>query len=214
MSVMVKVDVTRSVKNHQQGIVKKRLAGPLRQRVHKTLKSTKPSNYFFEEFGKMRDEEVDRNHTKCQRQDVLRKAKSELSKQDLLHPEPFTEIVTSKEIFDENDVDSRKTKGYIHKISYEPFMIVLYTEISISVAKQCINNGTGIFYFDATGSVVKERYDRKRMLYNARVVRGNNTPTVPVLEFLNDHQTTYYVRPLLTFQGLFRVNLQTKTNRD
>ena len=61
------------------------------------LEKSVPSNMFYEEFGKMKEKEVQfENFTKCQSKNVLKKAKSEIGKHYLLHPEPFTELVLAK----------------------------------------------------------------------------------------------------------------------
>lgn len=58
-----------------------------------------------------------------------------------------------------------------------------------------------MFYFDATGQVVKKLHE-KRVLYYSMVVKETSLPVVPVLEFITDqHATHYIVRPLLLFKA-------------
>ena len=133
-------------------------------------------------------------------------AKSEIGKHDLLQPEPFTELVLKKEIFDEEDAN-----GYVQDISYTPFMAVTYTKESIKVAQQYIKKGSGVFYLDATGTVVRGIYDERKLLYYALIVQVENSSSLSVMEYITDHQWTYFVvRPLLTFQGLLETKLKPK----
>jgi len=93
-----------------------------------------------------------------------------LENMSILHPEQFTELVLTKGIFGEDDAN-----GYVQDISYILFMVIMYTEESIQVAKQCIKKGSGVFYLDAAGTIVRGIYDERELLYYAPIVQGENS---------------------------------------
>lgn len=43
------------------------------------------------------------NYTRCQTKPILRKAKSETTTRNILHPETFTELVILREVFDADE---------------------------------------------------------------------------------------------------------------
>ena len=171
--------------------------------MQKKMQSASASSVHYSQLGEMKKEEISSgNYTKCQSPKVLRKAKSEWNVHETLHNDPFTEIVLMHEILRDEDDTNIHVKGYVQEISYFSLMIVLFKEESLYAAKQEIKAGEGFFYIDATGSVVGKLSHSKTIFYYALVVKSflRGKPPVPVLEFLLDHQNTYYVmRPLLTF---------------
>ena len=199
----VTILVLRPVIRHTRGEIKKQqLKGEKRKKAQEQLKTQTPSSLHNTQFGEMPEEEIiSGNYTKCQSEPVYRKAKSEWIVHDVLHKDPFTELVLTQSILRHEDEDSSAIKGYIQEIGFDPFMVVLYKEMSIDVAKYKIRSGDGIFHLDATWSLAK-KVSEKRLLYYALVAKssGGESRAVPVLEFITDHHGTYYIsRPLLTF---------------
>lgn len=51
-------------------------------------------------------------------------------------------------------------------------MVPLFTEQSLEVAKMSLQDGPGIFYFYATGTVVQNVNENKKVLFYAMVLPG------------------------------------------
>ena len=196
--------MTKAISKHLKGKIEKRqLKGEKRKLVQQRLERESASNVHYETMGEMGRTELDAgNYTKCQSKSVLRKANSEWNLSDNLHKDPFTEIAITHEILRDEDDAHKTIRGYVQEINYVPLMVVMYKEESMSIAKKVVQEGNGYFYLDATGSVVMKTDHSRPILYYAMVVksfqRGN--PPVPVVEYLLDHQNTYFVmRPLFSF---------------
>ena len=198
--VKVNVVTIRTVIRHTKGDIKKRqLKGRKRRKAQDEMKTQTPASLHNTQFGEMAEEEIlAGNFTKCQSEFVYRK---DWIVHDVLHKDPFTELIITQANLQNEDEESNVLKGYIQEISYCPFMAVMFKEMSLEVAKFKIKHGDGVFHLDATGSIAK-KISEKRLLYYALVVKssGGISRSVPVLEFFTDHHGTYYiVRPLLTF---------------
>ncbi|XP_060594646.1 titin homolog [Ruditapes philippinarum] len=203
--IRIKVRLTRPIRNHAAGKVepkKRKLTGKRRQKMKESLKKSTASNLHYSIFGEMKEEEIQfGNYTKCQTEEILRKLKSEVNKDDILHPDPFTELVIVKDVIDYVAKYDGDDWGYIKELSYDPFMVTMYTPLSVEVAKKAVSKGDGVFHFDATGSVVK-MLSKRKVFYYALVVKkvDNKTASVPVLEFLSNNHGTYHLcRPLQVF---------------
>lgn len=99
--VEIMVTQVKAITKHKKGVSKKRhLSGHLRKDAQEKTKTESASSVYWTEYKKMPEEELDAdNMTNCQSEDVLRKAKSELKTGDILHPEPFTELVLLSKVF-------------------------------------------------------------------------------------------------------------------
>ena len=62
------------------------------------------------------DEILSGNYTACQSETVYRKAESEWIVHDVLHSDPFTELVLCKEMLMNEDDTSGRIKGYIKRL--------------------------------------------------------------------------------------------------
>ena len=83
--------------------------------------------------GKTKIDDSKTASTRCQSEQVLRKAKSEWNLHEALLQHPFTELVTSHEIYREEDEESESTIRNIQEISCEPFNVMMYMEHSFGV---------------------------------------------------------------------------------
>lgn len=175
---------------------KRHLMRSERTETQQTLQSKGVSNVFYEKAGSMQDSELQfGNLSYCQSPTVLRKAKSEWNVHQNLHQDPFTELVLTKNILEDEDVCSKICKGYVQHIGFIPFLTLLFTEKQLMVLKHEVKHNSSVVYFDATGTVV-ERIQNKRVLYYAMVLPGpKGSPPLPVFEFLSDSQNT----PTITY---------------
>ncbi|CAG2210509.1 unnamed protein product [Mytilus edulis] len=142
----------------------------------------------------MTTDELDNgNRTDCQTKQVLQKAVYEARKEVLLHEDTFKEIVLTQELLFDEDTSSDKIRGYIQTISYDPFMVIMFTQAQFEILVSRLKSGKCYLYFDATGSVIsKLGTPKKRVLYYALVIRSDieNDPPLPVAEmFTNDNAT-------------------------
>ncbi|CAC5413778.1 unnamed protein product [Mytilus coruscus] len=175
---------------------KRHLMRSERTEVQKNLQSKGVSNVFYEKAASMQESELQfGNLSYCQSPTVLRKAKSEWNVHQNLHQDPFTELVLTKNILEDEDVCSKICKGYVQHIGFIPFLTILFTERQLMVLKHEVKHNSSVVYLDATGTVV-ERIKNQRVLYYAMVLPGpKGSPPLPVLEFLSDSQNT----PTITY---------------
>ncbi|WAR14967.1 hypothetical protein MAR_005072 [Mya arenaria] len=142
-NVKVNEHVRKPLIKHKKGEVAKRFPkGERRRKVASIVNDVGPSTFHYTEMGEMNEDEIlFGNITRCQSKDVLRKAKSDFQMYDVLHDDPFTELILTKDILFDEDRKSKRIKGYIHEISYCPFMTTLYTEEQLDIAKQHVKTG-------------------------------------------------------------------------
>ena len=86
--VPVEVIVFEAVRAHKQCIMKKRQQrGSVRKLMQEKQLKSVPSNIFYDEFGKMKENGVQfGNYTKCQSEHALTKAKREIRKHEYFTP--------------------------------------------------------------------------------------------------------------------------------
>ena len=220
---IVNVSILRPYIQHSRESVKKRqLTGNRRRKLQESLEKEAASKYFYSILGKMNANQYSSgNDTECQNTSILKKAKSEWRLHDVLHKDPFTELCIMEGMFEYLDEESKTLKGYVQQICYKPFSTVLYTENSLTAAKEHIRIGGGVFHIDATGSVVHKVGQKiGKILYYALVLNTSGAytesqTTLPVLEFLLERQSTpNIVSPLLMFfTALRKLSLYSKPKR-
>ena len=140
------------------------------------------------------------NLTKAPGPAVIRKILSEMKMKEKIDDDMTKEVILLREVYIDEDMESKKIKGYIQYISVKPLCIHLYTEKQLDICHQFMRNGNGVFHVDATGKVVADMPDAKPTFYYAIVIKPDNLPPLPVAEMLaNDHTTPTITHFLMRF---------------
>ncbi|XP_060555481.1 stage VI sporulation protein D-like [Ruditapes philippinarum] len=116
--VVITVTQTQPVIKHKKA-GKRQLSNTQRKKAQERMKKESVESIFWQQYEDMPEAELRaENYTKCQSGTILRKAKSETKTGDILHPEPFTELVILKEVYDEENGYIQKFICPIHGLSF------------------------------------------------------------------------------------------------
>jgi len=152
--------------------------------------ATTPTKEFYGKLATMPDAAVEAGNTaKCHTKAVFRQAAHEFRMKQELHPDPVIELrLQRKDWMAAERTDDAALPGYIQVIGDTPFFCSCYLLDQVKLYIDCCaQDDGGVLHVDATGTVVKDIADQKRILYYSFVPQSSN---VSVLDFLSSRHTT------------------------
>ena len=133
------------------------------------------------------------NTTKAPSINVMRKIKADMNSQSIWRQSDEFAALNCLSSLLKFERTGHQINGYLQTFSIEPLCLTLYSEEMLRCAGSFKEtpNFLPVWHIDATGSVVKDRGDRKVYLYSIVApcpIKGE--PSAPVLEFLTDCHNT------------------------
>jgi len=133
------------------------------------------------------------NATECNSPGVLRQAAYEYRLKQQLNPDMILELRMQKNDWAALECCS-EPHGFIHAIGDWPFFCTFYLPEQLELYVNSCKSHPAAVRFDATGTVVKDIPDNKRVLYYCMIPKDSN---VPVFEFLSSQHTAETLAYLL-----------------
>lgn len=133
------------------------------------------------------------------------------------------ELMALQKYYLENDNESKKMKGFIWNLTFEPFSFVLATEMQLRCLKKLADLNDLIIFIDATGSICNvpdTKGKSKTLLMYVIMAKGKNI-NVPIATFFTVSNKALDVQSFFTkvnllysklFQKMFKPNLTIMDN--
>ena len=94
--------------------------------------------------------------------DVINQTVSEVRRDEKLDDEYIMKgVPLLRHVYIDEDLHSRRTKGYIQYIGLNPFGMKMYAEIQLDICHQFLRSGNKVLHIDATGTVASDMPDSK-----------------------------------------------------
>ena len=171
-----------------------------------TTHATTPTKTYYEKLSDMPSAAVAAgNVTQCKSPGVYRQAAYEYRLRQQLHPDMITELRLQRKDWAASERHG-EPMGFIQNIGDTPFYCTFYLRQQIELYIEHCSSGCSVVHFDATGSVVRDIPDNKRVLYYCLIPAAVN---VPVFEFISSQHTTETIGFLL---DLFMRDVRTVNN--
>ena len=205
-SVEVTVEVLSNnenpcIKHRRHDRNARHIAGDERKIMGTKLKVEGPSNYYYSALGKLSKEAfISGNRDHIGNKKVLQKISSEENIAERLHRDVIIECMVARAIYEDEDITSKKIKGYIQYLSLYPFTMHLYSEEQLLILLDHISARCGFLYFDATGTIIgKIPAQDKNVFYYPLVLRSNKQgqPAIPIAEMVSNSHTTAHISNFL-----------------
>ena len=186
------IRITGSV-NYSPNEVKRRACSNIvREKVAKVALNSGLTEYFYEKLGDMHcDAYKYGNMTTAPPPAALQKMVSEIISKERSHSYVIEEVKLVKLVLRDKDDVRRLIKGSVQYIADEPLILHMYSESQLDLLFDSLKKKKGSLHLDATGQVVRNISDQKRVLYYALVIKPvSGESLVPIAELVTtDHST-------------------------
>ena len=189
----------------------RRLAGTQRATVAARLVcgATTPTKEYYGKLAGLSDVSLAAGNTSdAHSRAVYRQAAYELRRQQERHPDAIVSLREQrKDWLASEKPPPPAVPGYLQAIGDTPFYCTLYLNGQIQLYLECCDaDDGGVFHFDATGTVVKDITDQKRILLYSLVPAN---AAVSIFDFLSSSHTTETLAYLLE---LFQRDVRSANN--